>query len=282
MTINLEKELIKANRKLMTPQELLVVREYEKNPEFYNDDTLARIGLAANLAHGKGIKEKVSAFKKQTEKFKQERVFHISQIEEVCNKYCLRFLPSSMYKGTIDKELPFKISNFEAAYEVKCQCDEDQNSFRFSFPTFEQVVNHETGLTELRVSYPEGYKDPVQNTFIAAPASSFKLQERPKDPLFFYKINEEYYYLIHKWGNDLNVFRRFMGVMASPYQWFGIMFSIPLIALMLSLVSGSTVAIYINAACLLVNTGIFIRYVINNEVENYPWIKHDWRSKYIE
>lgn len=44
---------------------------------------------------------------------------------------------------------------------------------------------------------------------IIAPAKLFKL-ENYDDPLLFAPIGNGYYYLIHKWGNDLNAFRRFM------------------------------------------------------------------------
>lgn len=179
MTINLEKALIKANKKLLTPKELLVVREYEQNAGLLNDDTLRRVGMDTNLTKGKQVKTRSETLKNETKRFDQSRVFHISQIKQTCLNYFLRFLPSDIYTGTIDSELPYKINAFEAAYGVRCG---------------------------------------TSSCFIMAPASSFKLQEVPKDPLFFYKINEEYYYLIHKWGNDLNVFRRALPILSST--WF--------------------------------------------------------------
>lgn len=169
MTINLEKELIRQNRKLATPEELLQVREYEQKSEFVSNDALSRVGLNGVIKNGMSIKNRIDGMRGQTSAFKQERVFHISQIEAVCKKYYLRFLPSEMFHGSVDPNLATKIVNFEAAYLTKCH----------------------TG-----------------NTYIAAPAASFKLEERPKDPLFFYQINKEYFYLIHKWGNDLSVFRQ--------------------------------------------------------------------------
>ncbi|MEO1031472.1 MAG: hypothetical protein AAFX55_08700 [Bacteroidota bacterium] len=42
---------------------------------------------------------------------------------------------------------------------------------------------------------------------IIAPAKLFKL-EHYDDPLLFAPIGNGYYYLIHKWGNDLSAFRR--------------------------------------------------------------------------
>jgi hypothetical protein len=44
---------------------------------------------------------------------------------------------------------------------------------------------------------------------IMAPSKLFKL-ENADDPLLFAPIGNDYYYLIHKWGNDLSPFRRLM------------------------------------------------------------------------
>jgi len=44
---------------------------------------------------------------------------------------------------------------------------------------------------------------------IIAPSSLFKL-ENADDPLLFAPIGNDYYYLIHKWGNDLHPFRKLL------------------------------------------------------------------------
>jgi hypothetical protein len=59
--------------------------------------------------------------------------------------------------------------------------------------------NHNTKL--------EGFK-------IMAPAKLFKLKNYD-DPLLFAPIGNGYYYLIHKWGNDLNPLRK---LMMSPFK----------------------------------------------------------------
>jgi hypothetical protein len=45
LTVNLEKELIKSNQKLVIPEVLLLIKEYEKHYEFVADDVMNRIGL---------------------------------------------------------------------------------------------------------------------------------------------------------------------------------------------------------------------------------------------
>ena len=168
MTINLEKSLVKENKKLATPKELLIINEYDQHTSLVDNDAMNRVGLNYVIKHGAKIAHTINEKLEQTKQFNQDRVFHISQIKGICNKYRLRFLSARHYKGTVDSDLPNRITNFEIAYGVKCDS---------------------------------------HNTMIIAPMESFELQERPKDPLMFYRINNDYYYLIHKWGNDLSIIR---------------------------------------------------------------------------
>ncbi|MFD1064276.1 hypothetical protein ACFQ1Q_13555 [Winogradskyella litorisediminis] len=52
---------------------------------------------------------------------------------------------------------------------------------------------------------------------IIAPSKLFKL-ENADDPLLFAPIGNGYFYLIHKWGNDLSPFRK---LLMWPYKGFG-------------------------------------------------------------
>jgi hypothetical protein len=45
---------------------------------------------------------------------------------------------------------------------------------------------------------------------ILAPASMFKLEDANKDPLLFAPLSDGRFYLIHKWGGDLNGWRRIL------------------------------------------------------------------------
>lgn len=175
MTVNIEKKLLKENQKLATPEELLVIKEFERVGKVDNSAILSRLGMDRNIKQGAYKKQEIHQLKKQTDKFDQARVFHISQIESICNKYYLKFLPAERFRGSIDADLPQKLTTFEVAHGEKL--------------------------------------NPI-NSYIIAPERSFELEEKPKDPLFFFKINSEYYYLIHKWGNDLNIFRRILPLLS--------------------------------------------------------------------
>lgn len=184
MTVNLEKELLKQNKSVVNAKDLLVLKEYEKIGSIPDGkEVLHRLGMWQNMQEAENRLTYEKETNLQISKFNPDRVFHQSQIKKVCDKYYLRFLPSSLYNGTIDPQLPNKVTTFEIAYGIS------------------QYANY----------------------YVMAPASSFKLEPEPKDPLFFYKINDSYYYLVHKWGNDLNILRRILPILASKvFFWFTI------------------------------------------------------------
>lgn len=55
----------------------------------------------------------------------------------------------------------------------------------------------------------KAHKTELQNMKIVAPSKLFKLKNAD-DPLLFVPIGNEYYYLIHKWGNDLHPLRQLL------------------------------------------------------------------------
>jgi len=206
------------------------------------NDALSRVGLTSILKQGKSIKDSISKKHEQTKNFKQERVFHVSQIQAICEKYYLRFLSTNYYKGTIDKELPTKITNFEADYNLKCT---------------------------------------PHKTLICAPVESFQLQQKPKDPLFLYSINDEYYYLIHKWGDDLSFIRRLKQLYTSVYLstfTTAFIFTLPLLVIpKYGLVTYCAVSAIIGLSISLSNAMEW------NEREKFRLFKrNEWDSPYID
>lgn len=95
-----------------------------------------------------------------------DRIYHISQIKQICIDYRLRFLDAKFFKGKLPYEAISKIKALEK--------------------------EHNTTL--------KGYK-------IIAPSKLFKL-ENADDPLLFAPLGNDYFYLIHKWGNDLHPLRK--------------------------------------------------------------------------
>ena len=56
---------------------------------------------------------------------------------------------------------------------------------------------------------------------LIAPAGMFHLKEKDKDPLLFINLGNGLYYLVHKWGNDLNRWRK---MMVYPFRSFESLF----------------------------------------------------------
>jgi hypothetical protein len=56
---------------------------------------------------------------------------------------------------------------------------------------------------------------------LIAPAGMFHLKEKDKDPLLFINLGNGLYYLVHKWGNDLNRWRK---LLVYPFRSFESLF----------------------------------------------------------
>jgi hypothetical protein len=107
------------------------------------------------------------------DKLETDKIYHISQIKNICIRYRLRFLDSKYYKLEIPSEANIKIKKLERL--------------------------HHTSLHSFK---------------IMATAEALRLKNYD-DPLLFIPIGNDYFYLIHKWGNDLNRFRK---LMVLPYK----------------------------------------------------------------
>lgn len=211
--INLEKELVRQNRSVVTARELLMIEEADRLAAVQSDyDVLKRAGMTKAAEQGEDIRKTNAKLLAETKHFPADRVFHISQIEKLCNRYVLKFLPAGMYKGTVDPSLAGKITQAEAAYGIKILAeanlvkgivDRETDGMMFGEPVWRRMFDLDRALTRQLL----GSDIKRANAFIIAPVESFELQSRPVDPLFFYKINEQYYLLIHKWGNDLSLTR---------------------------------------------------------------------------
>ncbi len=81
----------------------------------------------------------------------------------------------------------------------------DSNLFKNEIP--EEAITKISALEKAHETSLEGFK-------IIAPSKAFQLINYD-DPLLFAPIGNDYYYLIHKWGNDLVWYRK---LMVSPFK----------------------------------------------------------------
>lgn len=183
-TIDLEKSLLsKKSNSIFTAEEKLILAEAEKiltDNKSEDIKTLSKLGLNYSLEKSERIQQRHLYVKG----LDQSRIFSKAEIKQLCVSYSLRFLDLVQYKGTIDPKLPSKIVEFEKLYKESGHGD-----------------------AVLRTGFNHNYDGGDYNYKIVAPEESFKLQDRPKDPLLFYHIGDGFYYLVHKWGEDISVMR---------------------------------------------------------------------------
>jgi len=97
-----------------------------------------------------------------------ERIFHIDDIKRLCVNYRLKFLHTGLYNGEMDAGIPAAISELES----RLNKDIDGDAMK-----------------------------------IVAPIQSFDLSENPWDPIMFYDLGNDMWYMVHKWGQDISALR---------------------------------------------------------------------------
>lgn len=101
----------------------------------------------------------------------------------------------------------------------------DSGYFKGTFP--------EEAISKIRC-LEQDHKTTLNNFKIVAPAKLLKL-ENADDPLLFAPMGNEYYYLIHKWGNDLHPLRK---ALMWPYKCFeNLVFTIFLLSIFLTAIT---------------------------------------------
>ena len=74
---------------------------------------------------------------------------------------------------------------------------------------------------------------------IMAPAPMFNLERKDRDPLLFIPLSDSHYYLVHKWGKDLNPLRYFLVYPLRNFQ--SMLLSLALLAFLIQLMVPSSV-----------------------------------------
>ena len=76
----------------------------------------------------------------------------------------------------------------------------DSNLFKGEYPK---------NITSIIKNVEKKHDTTLSNFMIMAPSKLFKIKS-PDDPILFVPIGNNYYYLIHKWGEEFNVFRNLL------------------------------------------------------------------------
>ena len=76
----------------------------------------------------------------------------------------------------------------------------DSNLFKGEYPK---------NITKIIGEIERNHNTTLSNFMIMAPSKLFKIKS-PDDPILFVPIGNDYYYLIHKWGEEFNYLRKLM------------------------------------------------------------------------
>lgn len=206
LTVNLANAMVRANERVLSRETAVLKHQQgldaevaklikEVRDEEAATELMTQLGLSYKLAEADQVRRQQGEWAH----LPQERVFTVEAIERVCRAYGLRFLPSFMYKGALDEGIA---------------------------PALEELKRLNRGVLPAG-TYPfwlggrfDGRASLQHHTYwIAAPKASFALQPRPQDPLLFCALGDNRFYLVHKWGNDLSVWRRIRCWLAKWALW---------------------------------------------------------------
>lgn len=140
------------------------VNYYISMNKFYQENIFQQAGFSKTFNEGKALIEDLEIKFKETEKFKELPIFHVSQIREAVREIGLKDGNLKDYCGMLDENFNQKILDFKNKYKISI--DES-------------------------------------NTVLVATNSSFEIGADPKCCLLFYRINNEYFCLVHQWGEEM-------------------------------------------------------------------------------
>lgn len=186
-TINLETEVIRENSKILAVEnETLaaqlkldneVAKVLQKADASYKQELWGELGFDYKLAEAARISKEREDFSH----LPQNRIMGIGAIKAVCLKHGLRFLPTRYYKGALDEGIGAKLEEFKGL-----------NGGKLPIIGVYEMASGGGAIGEGRPQF-----------YIAAPSESFVLQPMPRDPLLFCRLNSIKFFLLHKWGTDL-------------------------------------------------------------------------------
>lgn len=174
--MNLQDELIRSDRRRqrVLGQKFSISDLKEVLQKDVQAEEASRISMG--LASNQLLAEQQSWLKQiQLNEHYQGGIFCLDDVRQLCMDYSMRMLPAHLYRGPLDPMFGPKVKNFQRQHKLS---DEEVE----------------------------------ENFYIVAPPEAFELEKRQRpvldlDPVLLYKVNDNFYKLVHQWGNDLNVLR---------------------------------------------------------------------------
>ncbi len=145
-------------------------------------------------------------------------------------------IASHLHETNNDGDNPFDLDKLEASHifhldDIKSLCITyrlrflDSHYFKGDFP--------EEAISRIR-QLEKQHQITLKNFKIVAPAKLLKL-ENADDPLLFAPMGNNYFYIIHKWGNDLHPFRK---LLMWPYRSLeNLVFTVALLSILITAIA---------------------------------------------
>lgn len=217
ITIDLEKKITQKKEDIVLETQKLLETAEQEDRRILNNLGLNSVNVSIENKIGAKIE------RERMEKDFHGRIIPLSEIKQLAIDYKLRFLNTTKFIGLLDIEVAAKIKEFSQKTNVSI----DEHTLKTKF-------------------------------YILAPPESFHLNdivERAKekereeelkkrierDPVLFYKIDDDNYRFIHKWGKDFSSFRRVLGWKwsnPSNKRTFFFLSSLPFITFIVAIIFG--------------------------------------------
>jgi hypothetical protein len=245
MKINLEENLKNQKKKDMEVLDSVKeVRLLLQNAESEDARILRNLSENSELNRVERITQTALEIERLESKYTGD-IFTLEQIEKLAIDYRLRFLNSRYFTGKFDVEVAAKIKEFGRENNMS--------------------------LNEYHLK---------NNFFILGPKEIFDLKDEkyiePKqlDPVLFYKLDDNHYRMIHKWGSDFTILRYLEGFKWKNiwnHFWFNMFAFFPMFAFLIGLITSLSWATFsvgsmlLIASSVVVPTAIFVffRYTIS-------------------
>ncbi len=171
----------KGNQLVEQTNQLLLQQSTEET------EVIKHLGINKSILESVHKRKETHLERKELESKSGDNIFTIKEIESMCIKYRLKFLPTSDYVGAIPPDLGARIVELKKKHNLNINDSRNSDSGNF---------------------------------FIMAPPSCFQLKDAEslkinlkRDPVMFYRISDGLYIMVHKWGKDFTYMRRWIGIM---------------------------------------------------------------------
>lgn len=277
MNVKLDEELQKVKQLDKEVQEHSAVKDVKLllAGEDQEDARILR-GIGANSTFVQIEKERGLQIELENlEKEYDGGVFTLAQIEKLAIKYRLRFLPSALFTDHIDVEVTAKIKSLAK----KAAIDLNEHSLNRSF----MILAPRESFKLEKFSLADK-KRVEQEAAEAARQERLSIERLRRDPLLFYKIDDDKYRLVHKWGNDFSITRRIQGYKwrnANSFWMFNFFMCLPVTALIMAMIFSPMFILghlFLFTLMQVALTAIFASLAILPVSDNMFFSEHNWKS----